>query len=532
MNAPAYKTSLTPFALGVAALAAAPILFTFYSAATVDAGLWVRLYETRLQVLLPNTLKLLLSVGVFTALFGVGAAWLVTRYRFIGRGLWEWALILPLAVPGYVLAYAYASIMAPGGSAQTAWAALFGAAATMPSLYSFWGVSLILSLANYPYVYILTRASLLSQNAVYDEAARTLGASRWERLLSIQLRMAYPGILAGVALALMEVMADFGTVAMLRYPTFTEAIYRRMTGRFDPRGAAALASVLVVMTLLLLNAERHFRGKRRFEQTRGKFQQYIPHKASSGTTALFTALLVLLLVAAFIAPVGLLVKWSVDTAFTGGLDSRFLEFTANTVAVAGLGAGAAVALALPAAYLHARRPTLLHKLTFSLTTLGYSLPGPVIAVGLLLTVTAVFPQLYGGLPLLLAAYVIRFIPVTLQAQESSLALVSKSLEDASRTLGAGTAETIRRIVLPLIRPGLLTSGVVVFVDCMKELPATLMLRPLAFDTLAVRVWMEASEALWEMAAPPALLIVIAGLLPIVIIIKRMKRNVHDGAEIT
>ena len=521
-------TYLNPLSIAVAALVATPIIFTIYSAVIADLELWTRLYDTRLKVILPNTLKLLASVGFMTALIGVSTAWIVTRYDFPGRKIWQWALILPLAVPGYVLAYAYASIMAPGGVFQSTWTSLFGDIISPPNLYSFWGVSMVLSLVNYPYVYLLTRASLLSQNVAYDEAARTLGVSGWKRFWSVNIRLAYPGIVAGIALALMEVMADFGTVAMLRYPTFTEAIYRQMTARFDPSGAAALGSVLVIMTFLLLNLERYFRSRSRFEQTKGRFRTYIPTRLGLREGIFCNGLILFVLGIAFFAPVSMLLKWGTEAVLSGGLDSRFIGFTYNALLVSAIGATAAVVLAVPAAYLHARKPNILNRSVFYLSTLGYSLPGPVIAVGLLLTAGIIFPWLYGGLAILITAYVIRFIPVTIHSQDSAISSVSMSLEDASRTLGAGTWGMIRKILLPLIKPGLLTGWVIVFVDCMKELPATLMLRPIAFDTLAVRVWMEASEALWEMAAPPALLIVLAGLVPIAILIRRISSGGYNG----
>ncbi len=527
---------LTSFAIGVAVLVAAPIIFTVYNALSVDAQLWTRLYDTRLRVILPNTIMLLFSVGILTTIIGVTTAWFITRYDFKGKRIWEWALILPLAMPGYVLAYTYASIMAPGGIFQTSWHTfwtnLFGIKIAAPSIYSFWGVSLILSLVNYPYVYLLTRASLLNQNVTYDEAAKALGAPKYKRLWSINIRMAYPGIIAGVALALMEVMADFGTVAILRYPTFTEAIYRQMTARFDPAGAAALASVLVFMTFIVLNLERYFRGRRQFEQTKGKFRTHIPKSAGLKLKIFFTASMSAVLGIAFFAPASLLLKWSIDALLKGDMDSRFIRFTFNSVSVSAIGATLAVVLAIPAAYLHARRPVILNKIIYYSSTLGYSLPGPVIAVGLLFFASSLFPWLYGGIALLLIAYIVRFIPITLQSQDSSISMISRSMEDAARTLGAGTWERFRKILLPLIKTGLFTGWVVVFVDCMKELPATLMLRPLAFDTLAVRVWMEASEALWEMAALPALLIVTAGLIPIAFIIRKISRGDKDGVQIT
>jgi len=522
---------LTPLSIGVATIIATPIIFTLYNTATVDMQLWLRLYETRLKVILPNTIKLLLSVGILITLIGITTAWAITRYDFKGKKIWEWALILPLSMPGYVLAYAYASIMAPGGVIQTLWINLFGNASMMPSLYSFWGVSLVLSLVNYPYVYLLTRASLLSQNVAYEEAARVLGASRFKRFWSVNIRMAYPGIAVGVALALMEVLADFGTVAILRYPTFTEAIYRQMTSRFDPAGASALSSLLVGLSFLMLVIERHFRGKRLYEQTRGKFKQYIPKKLDLKKTILVTAIILVGVSIAFFMPVSLIVKWSIDTILKGAVDSRFIRFTFNTLYVSTIGATLAVILALPSAYLYARYPNRMNKTLYYLSTLGYSLPGPVIAVGIILTFSLIFPWLQGSIVLLLMAYVVRFIPITLQSQESSISMVSRSMEDTSKTLGATTWRTFTKILLPLIKPGLLTGWVIVFVDCMKELPATMMLRPLAFDTLSVRVWMETAEALWEMAAPSALLIVLSGLIPIVLMISKSRRWIKDGIQI-
>jgi iron(III) transport system permease protein len=518
------------FSIGIAAVVAIPIIFTLVSALTVELEIWKRLYDTRLKVILPNTIRLLISVGILTLLIGVTTAWIVTRYDFRGKRIWEWVLILPLAIPGYVLAYAYASIMAPGGQAQNIWSSIFGDVSKMPSLYSFWGVSLILSLVNYPYVYLLTRASLLNQNVKYHEAARMLGVSKLKRLWSINIRMAYPGIIAGLALALMEVIADFGTVALLRYPTFTEAIYRQMTARFDPSGAAALAFVLVAVTFLLLNLERYFRGKRSFEQTKSGFKSQMPKKLNLWRTILIIAVILLILGFAFFVPVAVLINMASDAIAKGGLDSRFMKFTLNTILVSAAGATIASILAVPVAYLHARRQGILSRAVYYMSSLGYSLPGPVIAVGILLTVAMFFNWLYGSILLLLMAYVVRFMPISLQSQDSSISMVSRSMEDAGRTLGAGTWKTFKNILFPLIRRGILAGWVVVFVDCMKELPATMMLRPLAFDTLAVRVWVEASESLWEMAALPSLLIVLAGLIPLIIIIKKM--GVQHGVEIT
>jgi iron(III) transport system permease protein len=519
------------FSILVAVIVAIPVMITIYSAVTGDPELWSKLYKTRLKLLLPNTIKLLISVGFLTFIFGVFSSWVVSRFDFWGKKVWEWALILPLAMPGYVLAYSYASIMAPGGVFKSAWISIFGDLASAPSLYSFWGVSIVLSLVNYPYVYLLSRSAFLNQNDTYDEAAQVLGVSKWKRFWSVQVRMAYPGIVAGLALTLMEVLSDFGTVAILRYPTFTEAIYRQMTARFDSTGAAALSVVLVTMTLMMLVVERYFRGKRTFEQTRGKFMKKKQVKLSRVGTVSVTIAFLFLLGFAFLAPVSLLINWSYKAISNGGLDKRMIGYALNTLYVSVIGATVTMLLALPVAYLSARYRTFFSKGIYYISTLGYSLPGPVLAVGILLTVSMTSTWFYGSILLLFTAYAVRFIPVAIQSQESSISMVSQSMEDAAKTLGAGRVKRVTRVLLPLIKPGLLTGWAVVFVDCMKELPATMMLRPTAFDTLAMRVWIEATEALWEMAAIPALLIVLAGLVPLSIIIRK-SRGDKNGIQPT
>ncbi|WP_448587308.1 ABC transporter permease [Thermocrinis sp.] len=510
-------------AFGVVLVPATPSLFTVFSALTSDLELWRRLYETRLSVILPNTLKLLLSVGILCLFLGISSAWMVSRFDFYGRRLWEILLILPLAVPGYIMAYAYASFMAPGGPAQDFWRLLFEDL-SMPSLYSFWGVSLVLSFVNYPYVYLLTRAGLLNSNLRYQEVARSLGVSPFVRFLSIELKLLYPSIMAGLILALMEVMADFGTVALLRYPTFTEAIYRQITGRFDILGGTALASALLTLSFLMLNLEMYFKGKRSFEQIKGGYRTIQPRKLGLLGTLLANIFLFTIVCFAFLIPIGVILQMAYKALSQIGLEREMFRYALNSLLVSAIGATLATFLAFSPAYLHSRSPNPISKGLYYISSLGYSLPGPVVAVGLLLVATTTLKWAYGSLALLVLAYVARFMPVALQSQHSSLAMLSRSLEDASRTLGAGNWRTYREVVLPNIKSGLMVGWIIVFVDCMKELPATIMLRPLGFDTLAVRVWIDASESLWNMASVPALLIVLTGLLPLAIIIREISRR--------
>jgi iron(III) transport system permease protein len=486
--------------------------------------LWVRLWQTRLPFLFSNTLKLLIAVGATTLLLGVSLAWIMARYDFPGKKIWKWIVILPFAIPGYVFAYAYATIMAPGGLFYEFWTFMGGDIRSMPSLYSFWGVVAVLSLVTYPYVYLLSYATLLKTNVHFEETALVAGISRTETALSITLPMIRPAIIAGLALALMEVLADYGTVALLRYPTFTEAIVRQMQARFDPYGAAAIGAVLIVLTISLLLVERFFRGRKEYVHIKGQYKTYNPKKLGKKASALINGLLLSVSTMAFFAPVIVLIVLSLTATYS----PDFWRFAFNTLSVSAIGATIAVIVVLPIAYLHIRRKSLITMASSYAVIIGYSLPGPVVAVGLILLVTAFAPGLFGGFIVLIFAYLVRFTPIALQSQESAIQQVSVSLEDASRTLGMTTYQTIKKIILPLIKPALLTAWILTFVDIIKELPATILLRPLAFDTLAIRVWMMASEELWELAALPALLIVLAGLSPIVYIANIMEKGVRDG----
>jgi len=509
---------------GVAFLLAAPLLVIVYSAITIDTSLWVRLWQTRLPFLFSNTLKLLIAVGITTLLLGVSLAWIMARYDFPGKRIWKWIVILPFAIPGYVLAYAYATIMAPGGLFFDFWTFMGGDIRSMPSLYSFWGVVMILSLVNYPYVYLMSYVALLKTNVHFEESALVAGISRIETALSITLPMIRPAIIAGISLALMEVLADYGTVALLRYPTFTEAIVRQMQSRFDPYGAAAISAVLIVLTISLLLVERFFRGKKGYVHIKGQSKTYLPKKIGRKATVFVTGLLLSVSTMALFAPLVVLIALSLMAA----PDPDLWRFVLNTLSVSAIGATIAVGIVLPVAYLHIRRKSLITKASSYAVIMGYSLPGPVVAIGLTLLVAAFMPALFGGFIVLIFAYLVRFSPIALQSQESAIQQISVSLEDASRTLGMTTSQTIKKIILPLIKPALLAGWILTFVDIIRELPATIMLRPLAFDTLAVQVWMMASEELWALAALPALLIVLAGLAPIIYIASSIEKGVKNG----
>ncbi len=511
-----------PLAAGlVALLVASPVLLVCASLARPSVEVWRHLWATQLPELIGNTVALVVGVALGVSVLGTGLAWLVTMYRFPGRAAFEGLLVLPLAMPAYVIGFVFLSIFDYTGPVQRTLRALAGGPVRgVPEVASYGGLVLVMTLVLYPYVYVLARAAFLEQSESMREAARALGVSRRTVVWRVSLPLARPAIAAGVSLALMEALADFGTVALFNYPTFTVAIYRVWFGLFDRHAATELASLLVVFTLGLYLTERALRGRARFDP-RGPGAAPVPRTTLAGWrgwTATGTATLVV--GAAFVLPVLRLVTWVPAAA---AADSRYLGFLANTLAIAAVAALLAVSAALVVAYgVRQSRRRIVTGLA-RVASMGYALPGSVIAVGVL-ALLAWLDRWVGGLFLvgsllgLVFAYVVRFLAVGYQAVDASLARITPSMDMAARSLGVGPGGVLRRIHLPLLRRGLFTGALLVFVDVMKEMPATLLLRPLGYDTLAVRVWQFTSESLWEAAALPALTIVAAGIVPVVVLV--------------
>jgi iron(III) transport system permease protein len=502
---------LSLLALGTACLLALPLTYVCYLALTADPAIWLRLWTTRLPELLSNTVWLAAGVAAGTLLLGVSLAWAVVRYDFPGRRVWEWALVLPLAMPTYVLAYVYSHVLGLGGPAERLLQTVAGSDARVISPHSYAGVTLVMILDTFPFVYLLTRAALLNFNVSFDEVARSCGASRLRRLFGVLLPLLRPAIVAGLSLVILYVVSDFGAVSLLRYQTLTYAVYQQLTGRYDTGAASALSILLVLFALLFLAAERWFRERSRFYQTSGRYRSLERRPCGMPGAALITLYLSLVLGAAFLLPAWLLVRWSSSALSQGVMDARFFGFVWNSVSLSGLAATAAVLIGLPLAYLACRRPSRFHLLCLHTAYAGYVLPGPVVALALLVLFAQLAPWWYGTALVLTCAYVVHFLPAGLQSLEPALQQVNPNLEEAARSLGESPMRVLRRITLPLIKNGFLAAWVLMFLQSMKELPATLLLRPVGFDTLAVRVWLEASEEYYQLAAPSALLIVLLAL---------------------
>ncbi len=524
--------------LALAAMVALPLLVVFSGWLQPENTVWQHLVETVLTDLVLNTMVLLTGVASGVLVLGVGLAWLTTMCEFPGRRLFDWALMLPLAIPAYVLAFVAIGLFDYSGPVQTLMRNSFGNSLWFPPIRSTGGVISVMVLVLYPYVYMLARSAFITQGHGTLEAARVLGLGPWSAFFRVALPMARPAIVAGISLALMETLADFGTVAVFNYDTFTTAIYKAWFGLFNLQAASQLASLLLLFVALALFGERHLRGRARYhEGTRSGPPRR--HQLSGAAAALSTFAAGGVFTLAFLLPVIQLVSWAWEVIAVD-LDSRYIGLLWHTLILGAIAALLTVTGALVLAFARRLRGDRLTGSAVGVATLGYALPGSVLAVGIMLTFTGIDNfingvarllgqgspgQVLGGTVVaLLIAYLVRFLAVAFGPIESALSRIRHSLPEAAHSLGAGGGEVLRRIYLPLLRPGLLTAALLVLVDVMKEMPATLLLRPFGWDTLAVRIYEMTSEGEWERAALPGITLVLVGLLPVIILVRRSARR--------
>lgn len=522
-------------AIVVAALVALPLLGLASSLFTSQGELWRHLVDTQLSDIVGNTLVLLLIVGLGTTIIGAGTAWLVTMCRFPGSRLLQWALLLPLVLPTYIIGYAYADLLAFAGPVQAALRDATGwqrGDYWFPDLGSAGGVALLFTLVLYPYVYLAARSAFLTQSQALIEASRILGHGPWRTFLGVGLPLARPAVAAGVALALLEALADFGTVQYYGVQTFTTAIYRTWYGLGNREGAAQIALVLIGIAALLVLIERHWRGRARFHVASNLRHQGDPAQLAPWPAAAAVLACGLPIVLGFIVPTIHLAQlaWRSGASL---VDARFLGDAANSLALATAAAVIIAGLALFLSYAGRleRRRSLNRLIEFA--SLGYAIPGAVIAVGILLPLVSVdhgidrlSRSLFGlqsGLFLsgtafaLLLAYTVRFLAVGLANISPGLAAIDPAMDASARVLGARPREVLRRIHLPLLRGPVLTAGIVAFVEVMKELPATLLIRPFNLDTLAIGVYRFASDERLAQAAVGSIVIVAVSLAPVIVL---------------
>ncbi len=524
-------------ALLITLLMLVPLLVIFSSLFNPEPEIWNHLVENVLADIALNTLWLILGVAVGTLVIGVSLAWFTAVCHFPGRRFFAWALLLPLAVPAYVTAFVAVGLLDFTGPLQTWWRTEIGPA-HFPEIRSRGGVIAVMILAFYPYVYLIARNAFHTQGQRALEAAQSLGLNRWGGFWRVSLPMARPWIVGGVMLVVMECLADFGTVAVFNYDTFTSGIYKAWYSLFSLPAASQLASLLVIVVFIILLIEQQARAKMSYTQIgRGAAQQQ-PIKLHGWRGWAVTLFAALVLLIAFIVPVIQLLLWTAESGLVD-LDSRYFGFLWHSLLLATLAAMAVGMTALMLAYAGRRHRDAPTRALIRIATMGYALPGPVLAVGIFIPIAwldnliidtarqwfsmEIGQLLQGTLITMLLALIIRFQAVGFSSIDGHMQRITTSVDDAARSMGCSGLSLLRRIHLPILSGGILTGMMLVFVDVMKEMPITLMTRPFGWDTLAVRIFELTSEGEWQRAALPAIAIVIAGLLPTLLLTRHAEK---------
>ena len=537
---PAWSTAV----IAIALVLALPVLVVIGFVAVPAGDVWRHLAQTVLPDYIGNSLLLMVGVSVGTLIGGVGAAWLTSMCRFPGRGVFEWALLLPMAMPAYIIAYTYTGMLDFSGPVQTTlrdWTGWGYGDYWFPQIRSLPGAAVMLSLVLYPYVYLLTRAAFLSQSLCVLDVSRTLGNGPWRTFFVVALPLARPAIAAGLSLALMETLADYGTVQYFGVQTFTTGIFRTWFGLGNAAAAAQLAAMLLAFVFALILLERWSRRNARYHHTSQREQSIRRLSLRGWRAAAAVAFCSIPVLLGFLLPAAQLAYWAA-TVVDGSYGPDFWRLVQNSLLLAAGAALLALLLALVLGYGKRLYPSRGVKLAVRIAAMGYAVPGTVIAVGVMIPFAWVDNSidawmrtgfgissgllLSGTLFALIFAYLVRFLAVSLQTVESGLGKIKPSMDEAGRSLGYRPALVLRRIHVPMLRGSLLTALLLVFVDVLKELPATLILRPFNFNTLAVRAYELASDERLADSGPAALTIVAAGLLPVILLSRSITRSRH------
>jgi iron(III) transport system permease protein len=539
---------LPVLAWSAAALCLLPMFAVAFAALTGGWEVTGRLAETVLPRYAATTGILVVVVGIGTAIIGTSTAWLVTATRFPGQRILEVALALPLAFPAYVLAYAYTDFLDHPGIVQSTLRDLTGWGPRdywFPEIRSVGGAAAMLTFVLYPYVYLLARAAFLRQSATAYIAARTLGKGPCGAFFKVSVPVARPAIAGGVLLALMETLADYGTVAYFGVQTFATGIYVSWFGLFDRPAAAQLALCLLIVALILATLERRQRRFQRHHDAGRRFERMEPVQLRGRAAAGAIAVCSLPVFFGFLLPGAVLLNlaWGAEQIL---FTPRYLGFLQHSLTLSGIAALLTVGAAIALGFNVRLRPSRGAQTAMRIAGIGYAVPGGVIAVGILFPFAAfdnavdAFMEanfgidtgllITGSIWLMIAAYMVRFMAVALNTYEAGLATVNTNIDAVARTLGHGPVPMLRRVHVPILRPSILTALLIVFVDVMKELPATLILRPFNYDTLAVQAHRLASDERLAEAAVPSLVIVAVGLLPVALLCWSLGREGRPTRE--
>lgn len=527
-------------AVVISAMVAAPVISVGVLAINPTENIWPHLWATVLPGYVRTTLLLMVGVGILSFVVGTATAWFVAMCKFPGRKVLQWALLIPLATPTYIIAYTYVDVFEYSGIVQSAARSLFGWRNArdywFPEIRSLPGAIFVMSFVLYPYVYLTARASFMKQSVCLLEVSRTLGRSTWGTFFSVAMPMARPAIAIGMTLAMLECLNDIGAVEFFGVNTLTVGIYATWLGRGNLGGAAQLASVMLIFVFALIWLERLMRARQRFHHTSRRERPPTKMRLRGWRGWSVTVICALPVFLGFVVPGAVLLDFALSRV--GSVDEEYLRYARNSLVLSATASVAAIAIGLVLAYAHRLARSDFVQIAIRFASVGYAVPGAVLGIGILVPmarldhgINHLSTSLFGiptGLLLtgtifsIVFAYVVRFLAISYGAIESGLGRVTPNVEAAARTLGRSASGALREVHLPLIRPALATAGLLVFVDSMKELPATLILRPFNFDTLATHVYTFASLDLLEDSALSALTIVCAGILPVILINRTLK----------
>lgn len=501
-----------------------PIVYLLIRVLGAETAPWDIVFRTYTLRVLARTIGLAVTVTAASAAIAIPLAWLTVRTNLPYRRVWTVLTVLPLVIPSYVGAYLFVAALGPRGMLQGVLENVAGVQ-RLPEIYGFPGAFLVLVLLNYPYTLLSVRAGLQGIDPSLEEAARSLGYGPWKTFWRVTLPQLRPALAAGSLLVALYVLRDFGAVSIMRYNTFTWVIYVQYQSSFDRTTAAALALVLVVITLGVLIFETRVRGRNRYHRTSigaARRQRIVKLGRWRWPALIFCGIIVGI---ALVLPAGVLLYWLVRGLLAGEQLASLWLATKNSITASGLAAATALVAAIPVAIASVRRPSRLSRWLERITYIGFALPGVVIALALVFFGANYATVLYQTLPLLILAYTILFVPQAVGSVRASLLQIDPSLEEAARSLGRSPAQVFMRITLPLMRPGMLAGMGLVFLTTMKELPATLILGPFGFKTLATSVWSAVSEAFFAQAAAPALILILASSLPMAFLVLREQEDI-------
>ncbi|RMF83160.1 MAG: iron ABC transporter permease [Nitrospinota bacterium] len=503
----------------VAGMVVVPMLYLLLRTLGAEQTTWELLFRLRTLQVIGRTLWLVLTVTLATALLALLLGWLTVRTDLPGRQAWMVLTTLPLVIPSYVGAYLIVAALGPRGMLQQ-WLETSIGISRLPDIYGFPGAMLVLTLLTYPYTLLNVRTGLVRMDPALEEASRSLGHGTWLTFYHVTLPQLRPALTSGSLLVALYTLRDFGAVSIMRYDTFTRVIYIQYQSAFDRAAAAALGLILVGITLGILTLEIRMRGRARYHQGKTGASRplpLIPLGRWRWPALLFCSTVVGM---ALVLPAGVLLYWLVRGLKAGEQLAPLWAATRNSVLVSALAAVVTVIAALPVVLLSVRRPGRVSRILEQFAYAGFALPGIVVALALVFFGARYVPFFYQSLPMLLLAYTTLFLPQAIGAIRASLVQIPPSLEEAARSLGRRPLEVFVTIVLPLVRPGMMAGAGLVFLTTMKELPATLILSPLGFKTLATLIWSAVSEAFFAQAAAPALLLILTSSLPMALLLVR------------